>query len=483
MNMTSVNKNDFRSSEYNIRSYGARGIEHGDDTIAIQTAIDTCHEAGGGRVCIPPGEYCSGPLKLRSHVDFHLEAGAVIRVIGDPVAYGYPAELAEKLPPGTDLSKIPKIYDFVGGHAVFLSAEKERNISITGQGTIWGTGEENFSGMDPRRGKLDPIPQFRIALIQFKECIDVRMSEITIRFGDSWTLHFLKCDRIWVDRVAILQNMNRLHADGIDIDCSRNVHISNCHITAGDDCIAFKTTEREPCENVVVNNCTLETPFQGIKIGTESHGNFRNIHVSNCVLNNCGSGIGFFIKDGGTAEFITLSNISYTERENNPVRYKHTPIIMDIGRRHLDSRVGSIRHVTIQGFYGRSRTGALIQGLKERPIENLTLRDIHLIVEHPMDFSDRIMPVGGVTTGSDERAILYVRKPSYFTIAHVRSILIDSLQVCIEPEVFRESPRKALWLEHVDGGKVCSVMRNMEEANDDVVMLEESSGIHLSVDE
>ena len=60
---------------FNVKDYGATGRKADDARSAIQKAIDACTAAGGGAVYLPPGEYTSGTLYLRSHVYFHIEAG------------------------------------------------------------------------------------------------------------------------------------------------------------------------------------------------------------------------------------------------------------------------------------------------------------------------------------------------------------------------------------------------------------------------
>ena len=61
---------------FDIRDYGATGRKSDDARPALQKAIDACGKMGGGRVHVPPGEYTSGQLHLRSGVRLYLEAGA-----------------------------------------------------------------------------------------------------------------------------------------------------------------------------------------------------------------------------------------------------------------------------------------------------------------------------------------------------------------------------------------------------------------------
>jgi polygalacturonase len=55
---------------------------------AITAAIQACHQAGGGRVVIPKGDwYCAGPIVLLSNVHVHLQAGAHIYFSHQPTDY------------------------------------------------------------------------------------------------------------------------------------------------------------------------------------------------------------------------------------------------------------------------------------------------------------------------------------------------------------------------------------------------------------
>lgn len=61
-----------------VRDFGARGDGITKDSAAIQKAIDTAAQRGGGTVTVPAGRYLSGTIHLRSHITLHLENGAII---------------------------------------------------------------------------------------------------------------------------------------------------------------------------------------------------------------------------------------------------------------------------------------------------------------------------------------------------------------------------------------------------------------------
>ncbi|MHC4557054.1 MAG: glycoside hydrolase family 28 protein [Planctomycetota bacterium] len=422
---------------YNVRDHGARGDKKGNDGPAIQAAIDACFAAGGGRVYVPAGDYLCGGLRMKSHVSFYLEAGATLWVS-------------------------PEEEDYKDGNR-FLYAEDENNITIEGRGTIHGTGQADL--MRKKTDKKEQRPSFRVGILRFKKCQNVSIKDITVRYSDSWTFDLEFCEKVFITGVSILNNYYRVNADGIDPVSCRNVHISNCHIIAGDDCIVCKTREGTPCEDVVVTNCTLESVATAIKIGTESPSDFRNIRVSNCVIRNSTVGIGMYIKDGATAEGISFTNCTIeTIREpeivTSSTRNSVYPIFIDIEKRQKESRIGRIRDLTFADINIVSDNGILVQGMSKSKIENLMMRDITMRVNRGFDYSERKKHIGGRTSETqDRRRMIYARKPSYVTLANIKGLTVDGLRVLIPDNIFDSYKRSALSLHEVEEAIVSDVLR------------------------
>ncbi len=423
-------------SDYNVRDYGAAGDKQQLDTSAIQSAIDACHEAGGGRVVLPPGDYLSGSLQLRSHVTFWLENGATLWA-----------------------STEPKDYASDRGH--FLTAQDQEHIVIAGSGCIHGQGTKDLRRKPPIK---EPMPEFRTRILLFENCRNITIRDITFLYSDSWTLHLKLCDTVMIDGITIHNNYFRTNSDGIDPDSCRNVHISNCHIVGGDDCIVLKTTTDEPCENIVVTNCTLETIATALKLGTESHGDFRNVHFSNCTIRNTPVGIGFFAKDGAVMERISFSNITIENADPQVIAYAQdyvTPIFMDIEKRHQDSKVGAIRDVSFSDIFIDTCSSIVVQGMPESPIQNLSMRNIAIRVNDAMDFSERKKKVGGSRTLGNQRDTIFVRKPAYAVFGYVDGLRIDNLNVFIPQDVFKEYPRSAVLVSEAQNGSLDHIFREI----------------------
>jgi hypothetical protein len=422
---------------HSITDYGARADKKTNDARAIQAAIDACSAAAGGTVYVPEGDYRCGQLQLKSNVAMHLESGATLWVS-------------------------PERQDYERGNR-FLYAEGEKNITIEGRGTIHGTGQADL--MRKRTGKTEKRPEFRVGILDFVRCHNISIKDITVRYSDSWTFDLEFCENVFITGVSILNNYYRVNADGIDPVSCRNVHISNCHIVAGDDCIVCKTREGRPCEDVVVTNCTLESVATAVKIGTESPSDFRNIRVSNCVIRNSTVGIGMYIKDGGTAERISFSNCSIeTIRDLKVVKdsLKNAiyPIFVDIEKRHEDARIGRIRDLTFAHIDIVSDNGLLIQGMNKGRIKNLALRNITMRVDRAFDYSQRRKHVGGRTSETeDRRRTTYARQTSYATLANIEGLTVDDLRVLIPDDVYARHPRSALSLHHVQGAALTAIHR------------------------
>ena len=421
---------------WNVRDFGAQGGRKGNDSPAIQRAINACSAEGGGMVYVPAGDYLCGGLQLRSHVSLYLEAGATLWVS-------------------------PKKEDYEVGNR-FLYAEDETNITIEGRGMIHGTGQED---LQRKKGDDKPKPEFRVGILRFFRCQNVMIKDITVRYSDSWTFDLEFCEKVYITGVSILNNYYRVNADGIDPVSCKNVHISNCYIIAGDDCIVCKTRENEPCEDIVVTNCTMASNATAIKIGTESHSDFRNIHISNCVIRDSTVGIGMYIKDGATAERISFSNCTI-ETIRKPELVKESlmnsiyPIFVDIEKRDPESRVGHIRDLTFSDISIVSDNGILIQGMSQPNIENLVLRNITLRIDRAFDYSQRKKHVGGRTRSTeDRRRTEFAQQESYVTLANINGVTVNHLQVWIPEQVYGQFPRVALSLYNVDGADLSHIRR------------------------
>jgi hypothetical protein len=167
------------------------------------------------------------------------------------------------------------------------------------------------------------------------------------------------------------------------------VMISDCYIESGDDTICLKTDKRpgestaQPCEQVTVNNCVLISAQSAIKLGTASWGDFRDCTFANCVISGSHYGLTMYIKDGALVEGISFANITIdtsiaykNERTGGQHDWVSYPIFLDLEQRGEGSALGRIRDVSFSDIHIRGKGRVLVGGLPERPLENITFRNI-----------------------------------------------------------------------------------------------------------
>lgn len=284
---------------YNVLDYGAKGNAITDDAVAIQRAIDDCSANGGGRVLFPAAHtFLSGPIKLKSNVDLHLEPTATLMANPDESIY--------------HLSAFGKNE---GEGMMWIYADNADNISITGRGTIHGNGVKFMGAELADSYELKPVTTFdpRPHVLTLTDVRNLTIRDVTIRDGAYWTVHLIGCNGAVIDGINLLNNLKIRNGDGIDIDHSRNVRIANCHITSGDDCICLKN-RREfeqygSCHDIVVTNCVMTSRSCAIKIGSENMDSIYNVAIDNCIITRSNRGLGIQNRDEGTVSDVVFSNI------------------------------------------------------------------------------------------------------------------------------------------------------------------------------
>ena len=280
-----------------IVKYGAVADAKTNNAPFIQKAIDDASNAGGGRVTIPPGNFLTGTLFLKTNVELHLEAGACLL--------------------GSDRVKD---YSGTGMRRALIIANEQKNISISGTGVIDGQGQELMVDIFRmlRSGELknDSLwlvkrPEAgRAMVLNFHACTGVKVSDVTLKNASNWVQDYNSCTDVVINRIKV-QSTAYWNNDGLDVTDSKNVKITNCFINASDDGICLKSSNpKSCCENIFVDSCTVRSSANGFKLGTGGTGGFRNITVRNLyVYDTYRSAIAIESVDGGVCENIDIQNV------------------------------------------------------------------------------------------------------------------------------------------------------------------------------
>jgi polygalacturonase len=375
------------SASLDVRAFGARGDGLADDAPAINAAISAAAGGGGGTVEFPAGTYLSGSIHLMSRVALHLGPGSTIVASSDRRAYDPPEPNAWG----------DSLHYQDGGHSHWhdslIWGEDLTDVAITGQGTIYGKGLSR--GWSKETAPQD-VGNKAIAL---KNCRNVALRDFTIAHGGWFGILATGVDNLVIDGLRI--DTNR---DGMDIDCCRNVRISNCSVNSPwDDGICLKSSfglgQFRSTENVTISDCLVSGYDEGslldgsrthtaaanpwptgrIKFGTESNGGFQAVTVTNCVFECC-RGLALETVDGALLEDVTVSNLAMR-------RIFGAPIFLRVGQRMrgpANTPVGVIRRVLVSHIAAEGVTGGqaiLIAGIKGHPVEDLTLDDIRIEFE------------------------------------------------------------------------------------------------------
>lgn len=380
-------------SFYDVTKYGAKKDSSAKATIAIKKAIEAASKAGGGTVYFPAGKYLTGPIHLKSNITIFIDAGAELHFSDDFSDY---LPMVQSRYEGVDVMSFSPLF----------YAYKAENISIIGRGKINGHGQkwwnyvEHFNNQLPRnkwqltfdslnKNMLMPDDPgqmkrgfLRPPFIQPMYCKNVLVQGISITNSPFWTINPEFCENVTVEGVSI-DNPLSPNTDGINPESCKYVHISNCHISVGDDCITIKSgkdvpgrTKNAGAENYTITNCTMLNGHGGVVIGSEMSGGVKKIAISNCIFD--GTDRGIRIKTtrgrGGVVEDIRVDNIVMKN-------IKQQAIVLDMEYSKskpepVSERTPQFRNIRLSNITAYTKQAMYINGLDEMPVQEISLNDV-----------------------------------------------------------------------------------------------------------
>jgi polygalacturonase len=444
-------------SAFDVRACGAAGDGSTLDSVAVNRAIELAAAAGGGLVRFPAGRYLCFSIRLKSNVALYLEPGATIIAADPPASEGGT---------GYDLAE-PNQWDMYQdyGHSHWRNSliwgEDLENVSILGPGLIWGKGLSKGYGPGPVAEK----PGAGNKVIALKNCHGIILRDFSILHGGHFGILATGVDNFTIDNLKI--DTNR---DGMDVDCCRNVRISNCSVNSPwDDAICLKSSfglgYARPTEMVTVTNCFVTGGYEEgtllnatyhrlspgahlfrtgrIKCGTESNGGFRDITISNCVFEDC-HGLALETVDGGLLEDITVSNLTMRDIAS-------APIFLRLGSRMRGPQgipVGKLRRVSISNVVVSNAardSASIISGIPGHYIEDVRLNDICVESQGHGTEDDALMVPPEKESGYPEPTMFGTMPAHGFYLRHARGIEMSNVEVtCIERDL-----RPAFYLDDV----------------------------------
>lgn len=371
---------------YNVTAYGAVADGRTDNASAIQKAIDAASAAGGGTVVVPSGgTYMASPFNLKSNIVFEVEVNA--RVLANPDEKVYTKSAFR---------------DNKGEGTIWIGGEKLENVTICGAGTLDGNGI-SFMGAELEDSYVlkpfnivDPRPHL-LTIVGGK---NIRIRDLHIKNSAYWTVHLIGCDDVAIDNITLLNSLKVRNSDGIDLDHSKNVRISNCYIESGDDCICLKNRreyeEFGACENITVTNCTMTSRSCAIKIGSENMDRINNILINNCIVTKSNRGVGIQNRDEGTVSNVIFSNIIVDSHLFSDVWWgKAEPIYVtaysrasgnhkDAGWRfpkgQTEGKVGTVSNISFSNVKCTSENGIYVGGETADKLSNITFDQVDVLI-------------------------------------------------------------------------------------------------------
>ncbi|MER5461501.1 glycosyl hydrolase family 28 protein [Streptomyces sp. NPDC002668] len=352
------------AAEFDVRDYGAVGNGSTNDTSAINKAITAANTAGGGIVRFPPGTYESkNTIKMKSNVTLQLDAGSTIS--------GNAADTYD--PPESNQWDNYQDYGHSHFHNAMIYGDNLTNIDFTGSGVIDGDGAL-ITG-NPKSGEADKI-------ISLTRCRNLTLSGITLREGGHFAALLNNCDNVVSDRLTIDTAMDR---DGWNVISTTNVKITNAHLEANDDALAFKSDYALGAKlnngHVTVTDSYLSAGCcNALMFGSETCGDFTDYNFERITIKGSDkSGLGLVSMDGAK-----ISDVHYKDITMTDVR---SPILQKVGTRKRcgnNPGVGSISNVTYTNIKATGTTPSFSPTLWGESgsgrIHDITFSDVDITV-------------------------------------------------------------------------------------------------------
>ena len=370
-----------------VRDFGAKGDGATKDTAAIQAAVDAAAKAGGGTVEVPAGVYLTGSLYLKSNVDFHVGAGAELLASADERDYN-PTDVCPQ-----NRGSVRESHR--GGH-LLLCIEQE-NVVVRGPGRINGNSKAFLVGPKGERWRQDNIPFRPAQMLYFVESKNVRVQDIELKNASYWSCFFFGCDQVmarglWIHNVR--RGFHTHNGDGIDIDCSQHVTVSDCRIDTADDCITLRASggkslkRPRDCAYVTVANCNLSSACNAIRIGV-GDGAIHDAVFSNLTIDGeTRTAVNFVSSWVAATRGVDISRISFANVISHTAQFCRAYA-------GPSQTVNVLADVTFRGVMGTQAVPSEVAGHPAHPAERFSFIDVDLPLGVTLDHAKDSVIRGG----------------------------------------------------------------------------------------
>lgn len=429
-----IKTTSFRADTVNISSFGAKGDGQFLNSEAINKAITTISQRGGGVVLVPAGLWLTGPIEMKSNVNLHVSREAILLFSDKFDDYklvesnweGQPAWRNQNPISGKNLENIAitgkGIIDGNGGVWRMVKRNKMTDSQwkkllasggvVDEKAKIWYPSEGSLKGaLENRSGTIKPgvtkedfldVKDFlRPNLLVFTQCKRILIEGVTIQNSAAWNLHPLMCEDVILRDVLVRNPWYAQNGDGVDIESCKNVLVEDCTFDVGDDGICIKSGRDKagrdramPTENVIIRRSVVYHAHGGFVIGSEMSGGARNIWVEDCSFIGTDIGLRFKTKRGrgGVVENIFIKNINmvgipgeailfdmYYEAvdpipllgdEKEPIKVVKLPVTEETPQ----FKNFTIKNVHVNG----ADKGIFFRGLPEMHVKNVSLENINI---------------------------------------------------------------------------------------------------------
>jgi hypothetical protein len=387
------------------------------NTEAFAKGIAALAEKGGGRLVVPPGIWLTGPIGLKSHVELHLDEGALVLFSPDYSLYS-PIQLDIK---GRALTVATSP----------LHGENLEDIAITGKGVFDGSGnawrpvkkskmtENQWKQLLATPGSVlltninywwpsaeakereDQPGKHRPTLLKLVNCRRVLLEDATFQNSPGWNLHPLLCTDLTLRDINVRNPWYSQNGDGLDVENCRNVILRGSRFDVGDDGICIKSGKDAegrriavPTENVLIEDCVVYHAHGGVTIGSEMSSGVRNVRVNNCIF--IGTDLGLRFKSqrgrGGVVEKIYISNVWMTDIPTDAIGFNmyyggagpgESGDGAPTGKAEpVSEKTPQFRDIWIENVICRGAHQAIaLQGLPEMPIRGIHLDNVSITAD------------------------------------------------------------------------------------------------------